>query len=183
MISSLLLHARRALAPISALLTLAGCVPYVTSYSHLEAEGVHERRPVCGDIGPPVFAIYEAHGLRFQVTLEPGTGVLGGNSYVRFFTADTSVVTIQGGGVMTPSGGEPVAFALKPGSPDPSPYSGPYLKERRRTEHRYVFVGVEPLPASGSHRLPEILVDGERVSLPVFTFERRIHAGITPINC
>src|SRR5258708_19844449 len=59
------------LATLALLATLTGCYPHVASYVHLTASepGV-SYAPVCGSVGPPVYANYERNGVRFTVTLE-----------------------------------------------------------------------------------------------------------------
>jgi hypothetical protein len=50
-------------------------------------------------------------------------------------------------------------------------------------EYRFVLVDLPPITSTGTLELPIVYVDGIGVESPVFTFERRTHAGIAPVNC
>jgi hypothetical protein len=54
---------------------------------------------------------------------------------------------------------------------------------RGRHVHRFEFVGLPAIEFSGTLTLPVIVVDGVKVQLPVFEFERRPYGGFAPLNC
>lgn len=49
--------------------------------------------------------------------------------------------------------------------------------------HDFYFVGLPPLPASGTLTLPALVVDGVTVVLPPMQFTRRLYAAVVPMNC
>ena len=164
------------LAALTLLATLTGCFPYVASYVHLTASepGV-SYAPVCGNVGPPVYANYERNGVRFAVTLEVEleSGAEGG--FLRLRAPRDVAISIP----------DPVGYVV------PTDKGGvPALRfELRRTERRGVlqtqfdFAGLPPITFSGKLHLPTVYVDGVAVTSPIFEFERRHYAGIVPFNC
>ena len=163
---------RRLLAIGALAATLSGCFPYVTSYVHLDAPGVKHLQAACRDVGPPVFAYVESSGLRVEVTMEPGLLASRSKSgFLRVRTESSAVSIPDPIGYVTPTGRPEMSFRLTPGVSGTS-YS-----------QQFDFVGLPPITFSGTLKLPLIVVDGLRIQLPVFEFERRPYASIVPLNC
>ena len=177
----------RMLATGILLATLPGCLPYATSYVHLDAPGVSYIQAACGDAGPPVFASYERNGVRFDVTLEPGWASHSKAGFLRLRGPRQVTVSIPDpSGYLTQSGkgGEPaLRFELKRMEHPESRHADEILLRRDVIDHRFDFVGLPPITFSGTLQLPTVYLDGVAVTSPTFTFERRPYAGIAPLNC
>jgi hypothetical protein len=165
---------------------LAGCFPYVASYVHLHGAGVTHPRAACGQIGPPVFARYERHGVQFDVTLEPGWASRSQVGFVRLRAPHGALISIpQPTGYLLPGSGpdrNPITFVLKRAPPE-SPLVSEILARSGLVEQRFEFEGMPPITFPGTLTLPSVIVDGTAVTLPAFEFERRPYAGIAPLNC
>jgi hypothetical protein len=159
------------------LVTLAGCVPYFTSYVHLQAPEVMHVASACGNAGPPVFARYERHGVRFDVTLEPGMAARAQNGFMKVRAPANVTVAIPdaAGYVGLENGDPPIRFRLKLAA---TTNGGGFV------EQRFDFDG---LPAKidfgGTLHLPDVIVDGKTVISPIFEFYRHRYAGVAPANC
>jgi hypothetical protein len=181
------------LAVGSLLATLAGCfLPLVTSYVHLTAPGVNYS-PVCGNVGPPVFAKYERNGVRFTVTLETTleSDAKGGFLRVAAPHGTISIPEPIGYIARTDKRGEPaLRFELR--AAEYPKYQNRLTPEQNRLIaemlarggiHRFDFAGLPPITFSGTLTLPTVYVDGVAITSPVFEFDRRSYAGIVPFNC
>jgi hypothetical protein len=178
---------RTILASAVILATLASCFPYVTSYVHLEAAGVSHLSSACRDVGPPVFATYEANGASFRVTLEPGWASHSKAGFLMVRAPDNMVVSIP----------EPIGYLRRNDKPDQpalpfnlrksdnyeNRYGAEILERGGLVDHRFSFVGLPPIEFSGILTLPTVYVNNTAVTSPSFTFERRSHAGVAPLNC
>jgi hypothetical protein len=164
------------------LATLPGCFPYVTSYVHLEAPGT---KTTGGCAGPSVFATYEAHGARFDVTLAPGSVASRSNTgFLRVRAPQNMVVSMsEAVGYVTPEGQAPIRFELNRIDPWEDRFGREVLKRQGILEHRYEFSGLPPITFSGALKVPTLYLDGVAVASPPFKFDRRPWAGVVPLNC
>ncbi len=170
-----------------ALAVLPGCFPYVASYIYLESHGVTYRRAPCYDSAPMGVA-YEKSGVSFELTLEPHAMSPLKEAYLKLRAPRGAAISIP----------EPIARIRFRGESEhqsasvnlkvaPLDWQGPYVEDRRRksplAEYRFVFSNLPPIHSPGTLELPDVLVDGVVVQSPPFTFERRMYAGIVPLNC
>ena len=170
-----------------ALVTLAGCSPYVISYVYLDSPGVTYKRSPCRD-GAPVGVGYERLGVRFEVSLDPHALSRLNEPYLKLHAPRDSVVSIPDPIAQITFRGEgknkPMYVQIKSA---PLDWQGPYVEDMRRrsplAEHRFVFVDLPPIDSPGNLQLPPVSVNGTLVESPAFTFERRAYAGVVPLNC
>ena len=171
------------LLPIGVVLAiLPGCFPYVTSYVHLEASDV---RNTGGCAGPSVFATYEAHGARFDVSLEPGSMASHSSAgFLRVRAPHSMVVSMpEAIGYVTREGHAPLRFELKRVEPWEERFGRELLKRQGVLEHRFEFSGLPPIDFTGTLKVPALHLDGVAYHSPSFSFDRRPWAGIVPLNC
>lgn len=169
------------------LTTLAGCFPYVTSYVHLEASGARYQREVCNQFGPYVALDLERSGVQIRVSLEPGYSQRSKFGFLRLRAPRDVIVSIPNPTALIRFRDDKVALptqlALTPPPRERINKFAPLKRDDRIAEYVFEFVDFPFISEPGSLTLPEIVVDGAALALPVIAFQRRPFAGILPLNC